>query len=65
MKKGACSHLLFGIIENLEYAAYNLCDKSDSEIEEGVFESTCPETTLFLAIRALKEIDKIKEDCQG
>ncbi len=41
---------------DLEYAAFNLCEKSDSDVGKGVIESTCPETTLLLAIRNLSEV---------
>jgi len=43
------------IIHNLEYAAFNLCEKTDDDIEQGVIDSTCPETSLFIAIRELKQ----------
>jgi hypothetical protein len=45
-----------GIIHDLEYAAYNLCEKTDSDVERGVIESTCPEASLLLSIRRLKEM---------
>jgi hypothetical protein len=56
---------LHRIIHNLEYAAFNLCEKTDSDVEQGVIESTCPETSLLLAIRELKqERDKNIAQCE-
>lgn len=53
---------LDSIIHNLEYASFNLCEKSDDDIELGITDSTCPETSLFIAIRKLNEIkDKVKQ----
>ena len=51
-----CSDLLSGVIHNLEYAAFNLCKKTDDDVKPGVIDSTCPETSLFIAIRQLKQI---------
>ena len=48
--------LLSGVINDLEYAAFNLCEKTDDDVHPGVVESTCPEVTLFLAIRKLKQV---------
>ncbi len=39
---------------DLEYSAFNLCDIKIEDLEEGIIESTCPETTLLIAIRNLK-----------
>ena len=50
--------LLSAISAELEYVAFNLCDKSDDEIEQGIVESTCAETTLFIAIRKLKAMSR-------
>ena len=55
-KRSAMSDLLPGIIHDLEYAAFNLCEKTDCDIPPGVIESTCPEVTLLLAIRRLKQV---------
>lgn len=42
----------------MEYAAHNLCEKTNDDIDCRVVDSTCPEISLFLAIRELKEIEK-------
>jgi hypothetical protein len=48
--------VLCDIINNIDYAAYNLCDMSESELEGGITESTCPEKSLFIALRELKKL---------
>ena len=54
------------IIHNLEYAAFNLCEKTDDDIEQGVIDSTCPETSLFIAIRELKQpSNQVDSVCAG
>lgn len=42
---------------NMEYAAFNLCENTDltTRSKDRVVESTCPETSLLIAIRDLKE----------
>lgn len=54
-----CLKKLSGIILDLEYAAYNLLDgKKDTDLPEGVVESTSAETSLLIAIRDLKLLEK-------
>ena len=48
--------VLCPIIGNMEYAAYNLCEGTESELEAGIIESTCPERSLFIALRELKKL---------
>lgn len=45
-------------LDNIEYAAFNLCETVDlaSQCIGRVVESTCPETSLFIAIRDMKEV---------
>jgi hypothetical protein len=50
------------IMYDLEYAAYNLCTKTDSDVGRGVIESTCPEATLLLAIRRFSDLCKANND---
>lgn len=44
-------------LDNIEYAAFNLCETVDlaSRCKGRVVESTCPETSLLIAIRDMKE----------
>jgi len=50
-------YLLNSIVSNLEYAAYNLLDgRKDTELHEGIIDSTDAGDTLLIAIRELKEI---------
>jgi hypothetical protein len=51
------SDLLAGILYNLEYAAYNLCDDIKyTDLPKGITDSTGPEESLLIAIRDLKAI---------
>lgn len=45
---------------NIEYAAFNLCENTDLTIRSKgkIVESTCPETSLLIAIRDLKEVSQ-------
>jgi hypothetical protein len=45
------------IINDLEYAAFNLCNgKKDTDLPIGIIESTGADDTLLIAIRDLKEL---------
>lgn len=47
---------LIGIISDLEYAAYNLCNgRKDTDLPIGIMESTGAEDSLLIAIRDLKQ----------
>lgn len=44
------------ILSELEYAAFNLCTNTTEASAERIIESTCPEVSLWIAIRDLKSL---------
>jgi hypothetical protein len=56
VSESSTNDLLCSVISDLEYAAFNLCEKTDDDVGETVIESTCPEATLFIAMRKLKQM---------
>jgi hypothetical protein len=51
-----CVEDMRNIICELEYSAYNLCEKTDEDVNKNTVDSTCPESTMFIAMRRLSLI---------